>query len=100
MDLILTLSPSSSEAERGFSQMVKTTLRSKMNGKSLNETMGIKLMANSIKDFDPMPAINLWNESSLRSRRPCHREAEDHSTAFRYFADSGDVNELDEELNE
>jgi hypothetical protein len=71
IDIILTLSPSSSEAERGFSQLklVKTKLRSTMSERALNETLAIKLLSRGIDDFDPLPAIDLWNSSGQRPRR-------------------------------
>lgn len=39
IDLVLSLSPSSAEAERGFSQLklIKTNLRSKMGNELLNQ---------------------------------------------------------------
>ena len=72
MDLILTMSPSSSEAERGFSQLklIKTKLRSKLGQSALNHCMGIKMLAPDIKEYDPHPAIHYWNNMSNRARRP------------------------------
>lgn len=72
IDLILTMSPSSAEAERGFSQLklLKTNLRSKMNQQTLNHCLGIKLLAPNVKTFDPTEAIQRWNSSGVRSRRP------------------------------
>ena len=72
MDLILTMSPSSSEAERGFSQLklIKTNLRSKLGQSALNHCMGIKMLAPDIKEYDPHPAIHYWNSMSIRARRP------------------------------
>ena len=76
MDLVLTLSPSSSEAERGFSQLklIKTKIRSKLGQTALNHCMGIKMLAPGIKEYDPLPAINYWNNSGVRSRRPFHKD--------------------------
>ena len=72
MDLNLTMSPSSSEAERGFSQLklIKTNLRSKLGQSALNHCMGIKMLAPDIKEHDPHPAIHYWNSMSIRARRP------------------------------
>ncbi|XP_014662095.1 PREDICTED: zinc finger protein 862-like [Priapulus caudatus] len=72
MDLILTMSPSSAEAERGFSQLklVKTNIRSKLGQTSLNHCLAIKMLSPDIKDFNPTKAIHHWNESCVRSRRP------------------------------
>ena len=71
MDLILTMSPSSSEAERGFSQLklIKTNLRSKLRQSALNHCMGIRMLAPDIKEYDPHPAIHYWNSMSIRARR-------------------------------
>ena len=72
MDLILTMSPSSAEAERGFSQLklLKTPLRSRLNQLSLNYCLCIKLHSPSIKQFNPAEAIHHWNTCGVRSRRP------------------------------
>ena len=72
MDLILTMSPSCSEAERVFSQLklIKTNLRSKLGQSALNHCMGIKMLAPDIKEYDPHPAIHYWNNVSIRARRP------------------------------
>ena len=72
MDLILTMSPSSSEAERGFSQLklIKTNLRSKLGQSALNHCIGIKMLASDIKEYDPHPAIHYWNSMSITARRP------------------------------
>ena len=72
MDLILTMSPSSSEAERGFYQLklIKNNLRSKLGQSVLNHCMGIKMLASDIKEYDPHPAIHYWNSMSIRARRP------------------------------
>ncbi|KAK3103242.1 hypothetical protein FSP39_017756 [Pinctada imbricata] len=72
MDLLLTLSLSSAEAERGFSQLklIKTKLRTNLSDTSLNEQLAIKLLSPSMENFDPDDAIQYWNTSVLRSRRP------------------------------
>ena len=72
MDLILTMSPSSSEAERGFIQLklIKTNLRSKLGQSALNHCMGIKMLAPDIKEYDLHPAIHYWSNMSIRARRP------------------------------
>ena len=72
IDLILSIAPSSAEAERGFSQLkqIKTNLKSRMNQLILNHTLGIKLLSQDIDGFEPTKAIDLWNYGSVRSRRP------------------------------
>ncbi|WAR19983.1 ZN862-like protein [Mya arenaria] len=70
MDLIMTISPSSAEAERGFSQLklIKTRLRTRLSQSVLNNLLCIKLEAPSIELFDPTHAINHWNTSRPRIR--------------------------------
>ena len=77
MDLILSLSPSSSEAERGFSQLklIKSNLRSRLGQSALNQCMAIKLLAPDIEAFDPLPAIYRWNSMGVRSRRPLFKDS-------------------------
>lgn len=74
MDLIMSIPGSSSECERGFRQMksVKTTFRSSLSEESLSHQMTIKLHSASIEEFDPMPAIQLWNNGC--TRRPNFRD--------------------------
>lgn len=70
VDLLLTLPASSLEAERGFSHLkvVKTDLRSRMTT-SLTDQLMVVLQSPTIQDFDPVPAIHLWNEGGIHSRR-------------------------------
>ena len=63
IDLILALPASSAECERGFSLMklIKTDRRNKLSIRHMTQVMRIKLQSASIEDFDPTPAIHLWN---------------------------------------
>lgn len=72
IDLIFTLSPSSAEAERVFSQLkcLKTNLRSRLNQTTLKHAFSIKLHSKTIVNYDPNPAIHYWNNRSIRQRRP------------------------------
>ncbi|KAJ7365601.1 hypothetical protein OS493_002304 [Desmophyllum pertusum] len=72
IDLLLTLPASSAEVERGFSQLklLKTDMRSKLKESHLNDLMSIKLLSVPITEFDPTEAIQLWNTSGPRPRRP------------------------------
>ncbi|CAC5364605.1 unnamed protein product [Mytilus coruscus] len=72
MDLILSLSPSSAEAEKGFShlKLIKTNIRSKMGHDLLNHSLVIKLESPDVKHFDPHKSIMHWNTSGSRARRP------------------------------
>jgi hypothetical protein len=82
VDLICTLSPSSAEAERGFSQLkiIKTSLRSRLNQLTLNQVLCIKLHSQDILHFNPEPAIQVWNTSSTRQRRPCFQRKKSKDT--------------------
>ena len=68
MDLTLTLPETSSEVERGYSQMkfIKTNIRSKLTTENLNNLMPIKMLAASIDEFDPILAIEHWNVACVR----------------------------------
>ena len=72
MDLLLSLSPSSAEAERGFShlKLIKTNIRSKVGHGLLNHSLVIKLESSDVKNFDPQQSIMHWNTSGVRARRP------------------------------
>ncbi|KAM9261905.1 sperm flagellar protein 2 [Morus bassanus] len=63
VDLILTLPASSTETERGFSQMKLTMmhLHSKLRSESVTDLMIIQMNSPDIKKFDPQKAIHLWN---------------------------------------
>ena len=76
MDLIMTMSPTTSEVERGFSQLklIKTNLRSKMTQKTLSTCMAVKMLSKEIDQFDPTEAIHRWNAGSVRQRRPTLRD--------------------------
>ncbi|XP_060563884.1 uncharacterized protein LOC132723223 [Ruditapes philippinarum] len=71
MDLTLTMSPSSAEAERGFSLMKvpKTKIRSTLSQGSLNDLLITKLHAPKIGDFNPSEAVYLWNSEGNRTKR-------------------------------
>ena len=66
-----TLPASSAEVERGFSQLkiLKSEI-STLSEERLNDLLAVKLLSADIQNFDPMPAIELWNTSSVRTRRP------------------------------
>ncbi|KAL4222684.1 hypothetical protein ACF0H5_018725 [Mactra antiquata] len=89
-DLVLTMSPTSSEAERGFSQLklINTRLRTKLSQSLLNDLLAIKLGAPSIKAFNPAEAINLWNNCGQRSRRPNFMNNKKSEAPHVYVADS------------
>ena len=72
VDLILTLPASTADCERGFSQMklVKSDWRSRLSTTTLCDLLVVQLSSPSIEDFDPNPAVQLWHQDSIRSRRP------------------------------
>ena len=74
IDLVLSLSASSSECERGFSAMklIKTDHRNRLKGSTLSNVMRIRLHSPSVSDFNPEEAIHVWN-TSCHKRRPNHR---------------------------
>ena len=60
-DVILTIPATSTACERGFSHMklIKSEKRSSMKEESLSNSLMIKLEGPSIKEFDPLPAIDI-----------------------------------------
>ena len=72
VDLVLTIPAHSVECERGFSQMkkAKTDWRSSLATDTLTCIMRINLQSPSENEFDPDPAISLWNTAAKRGRRP------------------------------
>ena len=71
IDLLLTLSPTSVECERGFSHMkvVKSDWRSRLTNLALTSLMRIILDGPTIEEFHPETSINLWLNASV-GRRP------------------------------
>lgn len=50
-------------SERGFSQLkiLKSDIHSTLSEERLNDLLAVKLLSADIQNFDPMPAIELWN---------------------------------------
>lgn len=71
VDLLLCLPASSVDAERTFNQykIVKSDWRSILAFRNVTDLLLVQLEAPSIEDFDPMPAIQLWNKDSSRGRQ-------------------------------
>ncbi len=46
-----------------------------MSTHSMSHVMRIKLESVSIEDFDPTPAIHLWNSGGVRRRRPYYMDS-------------------------
>ena len=59
IDLVMSISPTSAEAERGFSllKLAKTKLRTNLNQVSLNNCLGVKLLSKPISDYHPTEAV-------------------------------------------
>jgi hypothetical protein len=68
--LMLVISPSTAECERGFSQMklIKTELRNSLTDDSLRILMTIKHHGPSLEDFNADRAINYWLGSCKGTR--------------------------------
>ena len=66
---MLTLPASSAEVERGFSQLkiLKSYIRSTLSEERLNDLLAVKLLSADIQNFDPLPAIELWSTSTVRT---------------------------------
>ncbi|KAG1656200.1 Phosphatidylinositol 4-kinase beta [Nymphon striatum] len=76
VDLILSLPAlpvQSAECERVFSNMklVKSDWRSVLKSKNLSDQLMTILATNDIDQYDPLPAIRLWNSAGSKPRRPC-----------------------------
>lgn len=105
-DLILTMSPSSSEAERGFSQLklTKTDIRSNLGQDALNHSLAIKLLSAPIKQFNPLESIQHWNTSSVRSRRPTLKDKDnlhddvDHVLRLEGEREGNEAQEVENEI--
>ena len=55
---------------------VKTDWRSSLQNDTLVDLMRVKIDSPSIDDYDPSPAVSLWNLGGKRKRRP-------HVSAYR-----------------
>ena len=75
IDLILTISASTAECERGFSGMkrVKSDWRARLNTSTLSDLLLVLLEGPSIDDFEPLRACQLWADHC--DRRPIKRSA-------------------------
>ncbi|KAG1663896.1 hypothetical protein GQR58_020148 [Nymphon striatum] len=61
----------SAECERVFSNMklVKSDWRSVLKSKNLSDQLMVILATNDIDQYDPLPAIRLWNSAGSKPRR-------------------------------
>ena len=72
INLLLTLPATSAVCEQGFSQMkkIKNDWRSRLTNESLTNLMRVKIESPSVADYDPAPALQLWQCGGVRARRP------------------------------
>ena len=70
VDLILTISATSAEAERGFSELklLKTDNRNCLAMSSLNTLLRIRLLSPVVEAFDPGAAIEHYNKALKRRK--------------------------------
>ena len=63
---------SSAACERGFSYLnqIKSDQRTHLAEQTTEDLMRIRINGPSLENFSPIPAIELWWEDSIRSRRP------------------------------
>lgn len=71
IDLILTLPASSVDAERTFNHLkiIKNDWRSQLTFDNLSDLLLILLESSSVDNFDPVPAVQLWNKDASRGRQ-------------------------------
>lgn len=71
VDLLMTLPPTSVSCETCFSQMklVKTSRRTRLQQKTLNDLLVVRLASPSMQDFDPDQAIDHWMVMLLKYAR-------------------------------
>lgn len=67
-DLVQTIPATSTACERGFSHMklIKSDRRTRVTEETLTNCLMIKLEGQSIQNFDPIPAIELWLSKANR----------------------------------
>ena len=72
IELVLTLPASSSENERGFSNMklIKTDHRSKLKTTTLDQLLTIQMETPDVKKYQPDDDIHRWLQGAKTSRRP------------------------------
>ena len=72
VDLLLSIPGHSVECERGFSllKIIKTDWRNRLVDDAVTDLICITLDAAEIKEFNPDPAIHLWQQAVVRGRRP------------------------------
>ena len=66
IDLLLTIPATSLECEWGFSHMrhIKSDWRSRLTNSTLTDLMRILMESDSIENYNPEPAVDLWWEKT------------------------------------
>ncbi|KAG1656718.1 DNA polymerase delta subunit 3 [Nymphon striatum] len=70
INIMLTISPSTAQCERGFSAMngLKTQYRTSLNQNSLSHLMRVKVDGPSVKDFNPTDSLVTWINSGKSTK--------------------------------
>ncbi len=68
IELLFSLPASNEKVERVFSQVniIKSNRRVQLSTETLNDLLTIATHTESIEDFDPDPAIDLWWKDKVR----------------------------------
>lgn len=72
VDLVLSFPASTAECERGFNTMkqVKNDWRSSLKSDTMSNLLMVQLSSPEIRKYDPIKAVMLWHQDSVRSMRP------------------------------
>ena len=97
MDLILSLPVSTAECERGFSWLkrTKTDWRANLGATSLNDLMCCALESATVESFDPLPAVDLWTNSTQRARRITYAESQPRKSTAPHTQTTAETEEPD-----
>ncbi len=89
IELLFSLPASNGKVEQAFSQLniIKSDKRTQLSNESLNDLMTISTSGQTIEDFNPDPAIELWWKDKVRrpNQKPRklykHRQQDDSSSS-------------------
>jgi len=101
VDLVLTIPATTAEVERGFShmQLMKTGKRNRLGETSMNALFRVKLLSPPIDAFDPMPALEDWNDSknrriSKKTERASQEQQDEEDSGSESDGENIDLDEL------
>ncbi|WAR15760.1 ZN862-like protein [Mya arenaria] len=103
VDLLLTLPPTSVSCETCFSQMklVKTCRRTRLQRKTLNDLLVVRLASPSMQEFNPDQAIDHWMAFDLQAPKKSLNVVTDSDSDMEIVESSPELEELeDDELSE